>query len=318
MADITIGLHGGAGALPRDQLSEAEWAQARADMKAALLAGWKILRAGGTALDAVEACVIVLEDSPHFNAGHGAALNADGEHELDAAIMDGATFRAGALAGVRRIRNPISAARRLLEQDDTVLLGGAAGDAFAAGEGLAMVDPAYFTTERRVKALASLKARALAGTVAQASEGEKHGTVGAVARDSRGNLAAATSTGGFNNKPVGRIGDSPIIGAGTYAENGIAAVSGTGRGEVFIRCVAAHEVAARIRLGGAEIGKAAHGVIHDVLSPHGIGAGMIALGAAGDPVAPYNTLGMHRGWITTAGAIFAGSHEDMVAMGLAP
>lgn len=317
MADIAIGLHGGCGTLDRSLMSETEWAEARAHMGAALLAGWTILKAGGAALDAVEACVVVLEDSHYFNAGHGAALNAACEHELDAAIMDGNGLRAGAIGGARRIRNPIRAARAVMEDGEAVLLAGAFADDFAARAGLAIVEPGYFTTARRVKALANLKAAAVAGTAAQASEAEKHGTVGAVARDRAGNLAAATSTGGFNNKPVGRIGDSPLIGAGTYAENRVCAISGTGKGEVFIRRVAAHDVAARIRYAGQGLEAAAHAVVHETLSAHGIGAGMIALGATGDPVAPYNTLGMFRGWISTTGEITVGTHAELHSLGSA-
>lgn len=291
-----------------------EWAEARAHLADSLLAGWRILVAGGRALDAVQATVLVMEDSPHFNAGHGAALNKAGEHELDASIMDGETAAAGAISVARRIRNPILAARAVLEDGESVQLAGAFADDFARRKGLAMVEPSYFTTERRVKALASLQDHAKTGTLAHASEAEKHGTVGAVARDAKGNLAAATSTGGFNNKPEGRISDSSVIGAGTYAENGVCAVSGTGRGEIFIRRVAAHDVAARIRYAGHSLEHATDAVIAR-LGSHGIGAGMIALGAEGGPVAPYNTLGMYRGWVTEAGEIVVATHAECHVMG---
>lgn len=249
MPDIALGVHGGCGTLDRTLMSEPEWAESRDNLAAALRSGWRILQRGGRALDAVQAAVCVMEDSHHFNAGYGAALTEAAEHELDASIMDGETLAAGAVCAVQRVRNPIQAARAVLESGQAVLLAGAAADRFAEERGLSMVSPDYFTTARRVEALASIKARATTGTLAMASEAEKHGTVGAVARDSKGHLAAATSTGGFNNKPTGRVGDSPIIGAGTYARDGVCAVSCTGQGEFFIRSVAAHDIAARIRYG---------------------------------------------------------------------
>ncbi len=210
-----IAIHGGCGVMAQLGLSETEWAAARDDLARALRAGWAVLTAGGPALEAVVAAIVVLEDSPHFNAGYGAALNAAGEHELDASIMRGSDRAAGSVTLTRRIRNPIRAARAVLESGGPVMLGGGAADDFAAAAGLDTVEPTYFTTERRAKALQSLKARAAEGTLRAASEAEKHGTVGAVTLDRDGHLAAGTSTGGYNNKPVGRIGDSPIIGAGT-------------------------------------------------------------------------------------------------------
>lgn len=314
-AGLALGLHGGCGTLERSLMSEAEWTEARAHIGAALIAGWQILLARGAAVDAVEATVVALEDSPHFNAGHGAALTSESTHELDASIMDGATLRAGAVAGVRRVRNPVRAARAVMDSGLAVLMGGDAADAFAAARGLAMVDPSYFTTQRRIDALASLKRKAASGQLLRASEAEKHGTVGAVARDATGRLAAATSTGGFNNKPVGRIGDSPVVGAGVYAADGVCAVSCTGQGEIFIRCVAAHELAARIRYKGESLERASRDIVHDLVGGFGIGAGMIALGPTGDPVAPFNTLGMYRGWITTAGEMFVATHHEVHALG---
>lgn len=298
-------------------MSAEDWAESRGHIADALRAGWRVLKSGGTALDAVQATVVVLEDSPHFNAGHGAALTEAGSHELDASVMDGATLAAGAVAGVSRIRNPVKAARAVLDSDRAVLLIGAAADSFAEAAGLAMVDPGYFTTTRRAEALASLKRRALEGTVARASEAEKHGTVGAVARDFRGHLAAATSTGGFNNKPVGRVGDSPVIGAGTYARDGVCAVSCTGQGEIFIRRVAAYDLAARIFYGGQSLDEAARALVFETLASHGIGAGLIVLGPEGNPRAPYNTLGMYRGWIGTDGRMTVATHEDLHDLGQA-
>ena len=259
MARPVIAIHGGCGVMAKLDLTEAEWEASRSDLATALRAGWRVLQAGGAALEAVEAAVVALEDSPNFNAGYGAALNADGEHELDASIMRGADLAAGAVTLVRRIRNPVKAARALLESGGPVMLGGVEADRFAERAGLAMVEPGYFTTERRVKALRSLQQRQLEGTIRSASESEKHGTVGAVALDRDGHLAAATSTGGYNNKPPGRIGDSPIPGAGTYARNGVCAVSGTGKGAIFIRHAIGHEIASRMAesCGGSSMWKPA-------------------------------------------------------------
>jgi beta-aspartyl-peptidase (threonine type) len=313
MTKMALAIHGGCGVMAKLDLSEAEWAAARVDLLRALKAGWAILSNGGSALDAVQACVVVMEDSPHFNAGHGAALNANGEHELDASIMDGATLEAGAVTLVQRIRNPVKAARRVMEKGDAVLMGGASADDFAKAEGLDVVEPDYFTTERRVKALAAMKAHAAAGTAAKASESEKHGTVGAVALDAAGHLAAATSTGGYNNKPAGRIGDTPIVGAGTYARDGLCAVSGTGKGEFFIRYAVGHEIASRIGYLGESVQQAADKVIMEDLKPHAIGAGLVAVGADGSIAAPYNTDGMFRGWVTPEGEFFVGTHGEVHA-----
>ena len=315
MSGITLGLHGGCGTLDRSLQSEATWEESRAHLAEALRAGWRILRAGGSALDAVQATVVVMEDSPHFNAGHGAALTEAAEHELDASIMDGATLAAGAVCTLRRTRNPVKAARAVLDSGRAVLLGGVAADRFAELQGLEMVLNTYFTTPRRIDALRSLQEKGATGSLIPASEAEKHGTVGAVARDANGHLAAATSTGGFNNKPEGRVGDSPIIGAGTYARDGVCAVSCTGQGEIFIRRVAAYDIAARMQYAGATLDAAAHTVVFETLASHNIGAGLVALGAQGNPVAPYNTLGMYRGWITTDGALVVATHKDLHPLG---
>jgi beta-aspartyl-peptidase (threonine type) len=306
-----LAIHGGCGVMAKLDLTEEEWAASRVDLGRALKAGWKVLAEGGTALDAVQAAVVVMEDSPHFNAGYGAALNTDGNHELDASIMDGRTLEAGAVTLVRRIRNPVKAARKVMEKGDALLLGGPAADEFARQAGLDMVEPDYFTTERRINALAAMKAHAAAGTDAKASESEKHGTVGAVALDAEGHLAAATSTGGYNNKPAGRIGDTPIIGAGTYARDGACAVSGTGKGEFFMRYAVGHEVGARISYLAESLEEAAAKVIHEDLKPHNIGAGLVAVGADGSITAPYNTDGMFRGWVTPEGKFFVATHDKV-------
>jgi L-asparaginase / beta-aspartyl-peptidase len=312
---IAVGIHGGCGTLAPESLAEPEWAEVREHLARSLRAAWAALSGGGSALDAVEAAVVVMEDSPHFNAGHGAALNEAGDHELDASIMDGATLAAGAICTARRTRNPIRAARAVMQADDCVLLAGDAADAFAGRCGLELVDNGYFTTDRRVRALASLQALARRGTLAQASESDRHGTVGAVALDAHGNLAAATSTGGFNNKPVGRVGDTPIVGAGTYARNGVCAVSCTGQGEIFMRRVAAYDVAARLMYAGQSLQLATDALVFDVLASHRIGAGMVAVDAAGRVVAPFNTIGMARGWITSDDeAAHVATHREVVRM----
>ena len=284
-----IAVHGGAGTVSRARMTERREREYRAVLDAALRAGCSVLDAGGSSLDAVVAAVIVLEDSPLFNAGRGAAFNAAGRHELDAAVMDGATGRAGAVAAVRRIRNPVLAARAVMERTPHVLLTGGAADHFARGAGLKMAAPGYFSTTARAIALA--RARADAAT----SAAERHGTVGAVALDQTGNLAAATSTGGYTNKLPGRVGDSPLPGAGTYAENATCAVSATGSGEHFIRAVAAHDVAARMRYGGESLARAARQALGRVAALGGEG-GMIAVDRSGNVAMPFVSEGMYRGW----------------------
>ncbi len=311
MTRCALAVHGGCGVMPKLDLAEEEWTAARVDLAAALRSGWHVLKRGGRAVDAVEATVRVMEDSPYFNAGHGAALNAAGEHELDSAIMDGATLGAGAVAGVRRIRNPVTAARAVMDASAEVLLIGPAADAFAERNGLTMVSQAYFTTDRRRDSLRVMKARAGAGTAAAASEAEKHGTVGAVALDAAGHLAAATSTGGYTNKPEGRVGDSPIIGAGTYARDGVCAVSGTGQGEFFIRHVVGHEIASRMAYLGESLEVATRKVVLEDLKPHGIGTGAVAVDAQGNISAPYNTDGMFRGWVTPEGELSVATHHEV-------
>lgn len=313
MTKFALAIHGGCGVMAKLDLSEAEWIAARRDLGRALEAGYAVLKRGGRAIDAVQAAVVVMEDSPHFNAGHGAALNENGIHEMDASIMDGETLAAGAVCTSRHIRNPVVAARAVLEHGDAVLLAGSAADRFAETKGLAVEEQAYFTTERRKQALAAMKAHVAAGTQVAASESEKHGTVGAVALDQHGHLAAATSTGGYNNKPDGRVGDSPVIGAGTYARDGVCAVSGTGKGEFFIRHVVGHEIAARMAYLGEDVETASAKVIMEDLKQHNIGAGLVTIGADGSIAAPYNTDGMFRGWVTDTGKFFVASHDEVMS-----
>ncbi|MCC3703801.1 isoaspartyl peptidase/L-asparaginase family protein [Rouxiella badensis] len=308
---LSLALHGGCGVMAEEDMTPQEWEEARDHLKQALRAGWKILQRGGSALDAVQATVLVMEDSVYFNAGYGAALNADAEHELDAAIMDGATLAAGAVCGARHIRNPVLAARSLLDAGESVLLSGAGADAYAEQKGLACVDSDYFTTPRRVEALAAMRRHQIAGTYKAARESEKHGTVGAVALDVNGHLAAATSTGGYTNKPVGRIGDSPLIGSGTYARDSVCAISGTGQGEYFIRNVMAYDIAARMIYAGESLQSASAHLVMGEFRDLGVGAGVIAIDANGKVSAPYNTLGMFRAWVTEEGRAVVASHHQL-------
>ena len=223
--------------------------------------------------------------------------------------MDGATLEAGAISASRAIRNPVKAARALMEDGRAVYMTGPAADRFAEVKGLQVEPQSYFTTPKRVGALEAMRRHAAAGT--DGTENEKHGTVGAVALDAAGHLAAATSTGGYTNKPEGRVGDSPIIGAGTYARDGVCAVSGTGQGEFFIRYVLGHEMASRIAYLKQDIATAADGLINHDLAPHRIGAGLVAIDAQGVAVAPYNTPGMFRGWVTPEGHAFVATHDQI-------
>ena len=284
---ITLVVHGGAGTITRASMTPEREAEYRAKLEEGLLVGYRILAEGGSSLDAVETVVRIFEDSPLFNAGKGAVFTAEGKNELDASIMDGATLQAGAVAGVTIIKNPISAARAVMEQTDHVLLAGPGAEDFARSVGLETVEPEYFFTQRRWDSLQNAKERE-----------KKMGTVGALALDRQGHLAAATSTGGTTNKRYGRVGDSPIIGAGTYA-NELCAVSSTGTGEYFIRNAVAYDICARARYLDQSVGEAAHAVIHEVLEP-GIG-GVITLDAGGEVAMPFNTEGMYRGYVLSDG-----------------
>lgn len=283
-----IAIHGGAGTLLRSHISPAQERAYHAALQDVLRAGQAVLASGGTALDAVCVAVQALEDCPLFNAGHGAVFTADATHELDAAVMDGATLAAGAVAGVARVRNPVLAAREVLRDGRHVLMIGAGAERLAQSAGLATVQPGYFSTEAR---LAQLRA-AQEGPL---DEGRKMGTVGAVALDAQGHLAAATSTGGMTNKRPGRVGDSPLIGAGTYADDRTAAVSCTGHGESFIRVAAAHDVCARMAYGGQALQEASDAVVHQALAAIGGTGGLIAVDRLGNVCLPFNTEGMYRG-----------------------
>lgn len=306
MNDWTLVIHGGAGVMERAQMTPAREADQRASLAASLDAGKTILAEGGSALDAVEAAVKVLENHPGFNAGRGAVFNADGVNELDAAIMSGIDRAAGAVAGLTTTKNPIAAARAVMEHSPHVMLQGEGADRFASDAGLERVDPSYFRTEERWQQLQQMKA-APTGAIFDAEV--KFGTVGAVARDGKGNLAAATSTGGLTGKRWGRVGDSPIIGAGTYADNRSCAVSATGSGEIYIRVGVAHEICARVRLGKEALQTAADQVQAEVKALGGSG-GVIAVAADGTPAWSYNTPGMYRGRATSGGDFIVGIFGD--------
>jgi len=292
-------MHGGAGVIKKDLTPEKE-KLVRADLEQALNTGYAVLKSGGSSLDAVSKAIDVLEDSPRFNAGKGAVFTHDGSNELDAAIMDGATLRAGAVAGVHRVRNPVLLARAVMEKSQHVMLVGDGAEQFAQQMGIALVDPSYFRTDERwqqlqeaLKAESNKQASALGRAI-------HYGTVGAVALDAQGHLAAATSTGGMTNKRWGRVGDSPIIGAGTYA-NAHCAVSATGWGEYYIRATAAHDICARVEYAKAKVADAANTVVMDIVPKLGGDGGVIALDADGNFAMPFNTDGMYRGWVDRDG-----------------
>lgn len=288
---LSIAIHGGAGAVPRSTLTAERERQYRNGLAAALDAGYATLEKGGSSLDAVSAAVRTLEDDPLFNAGRGAALTRDGAAELDAAIMEGRQQRAGAVAAVRHVRNPIELARRVMEKSRHVLLVGAGAEEFALEEGLALVPNSYFRTEERWAQLESERRGHSVSDLFPSSQG----TVGAVALDAAGDLAAATSTGGMTNKRPGRVGDSPIIGAGTYAKNGVCAVSATGHGEYFIRTVAAHHICAAVEFRGRSLQEAVHELLHQRLRELGGSGGVIGLDQGGRIVMDFSTEGMFRG-----------------------
>jgi beta-aspartyl-peptidase (threonine type) len=300
-------IHGGAGVVRKEMTPEKEKA-VRAGLEKALQAGYAALKAGASSLDAVEKAIVVLEDDPNFNAGKGAVFNHDGKNELDASIMDGATLRAGSVANVHRIKNPIELARAVMEKSEHVMLIEDGAEKFAQSIGMQLVDPKYFYTEARWKALQQALEEEKAKT-AEPGKTPHHGTVGAVALDVKGNLAAGTSTGGMTNKRFGRVGDSPIIGAGTYAD-ARCAVSATGWGEFYIRATAARDICARVEFRGDALQKAADEVVLGVIPKLGGDGGVIALDKDGNIAMPFNTDGMFRGWVDRDGkthvAIYAG------------
>jgi len=301
----SLAIHGGAGVITREHLGEAQRAEIETGLAAALDAGSKVLAAGGSAVDAVQAVIEVLEDDPHFNAGRGAVFTYDGRNELDAAIMDGRNRAAGAVTGVTHIRHPVALARAVMDDGTHVFLSGEGAEEFARSKGFEMTDPSWFATEPRRKALEEFKAN----KVGWFDIDLKYGTVGAVARDAHGHVAAATSTGGLTGKRWGRIGDSPVIGAGTYADDRACAVSATGAGEFFIRAGVAHTICDRVRFLGESVQQAADAALAEVGELGGDG-GVIAAGADGSTAFAFNTPGMYRGRADSSGmrqiAIFGG------------
>ena len=300
-------IHGGAGYMARESLSAEAEQLARADLQRALDAGNAILQEGGAALDAVQAAIVVLEDSPRFNAGKGAVFNARGGHELDASIMEGHTRRAGAVAGVTTVRSPITLARAVMEHSPHVMLAGEGAEAFADSRpGIERVPNAWFDTDRRREALDKAQRQAAVG---DDSPGRYFGTVGAVALDQHGHIAAATSTGGMTNKKWGRIGDSPVIGAGTWADENCG-VSGTGWGEFYIRNAVAHDICARVAYRGDPLAKAAGDVVNRVVPAAGGDGGAIALDRDGNIAMPFNTGTMYRAWVRPDGSRGVAIFED--------
>ncbi|MBL8501287.1 MAG: isoaspartyl peptidase/L-asparaginase [Nitrosomonas sp.] len=309
---IRLVIHGGAGTISRSRLTPEREQAYRQVLTGSLIAGHAVLKAGGSSVDAVIAAIVVMEDSPLFNAGKGAVFSHEGRNELDASIMEGATRMAGAVAGVTSIRNPIRAAHAVMTNSAHVLLIGHGAETFAAEQGLAIVDPAYFYTQHRwdqlQKAIAKeqvVRDHDMESAPSPPSGDEKHGTVGAVALDCHGNLAAGTSTGGLTNKRFGRVGDSPIIGAGTYADNRSVAVSATGSGEMFIRTTAAFNTAAQVRLQHISPAEAADRTLDEIAELGGDG-GLIVLDAQGRYAMRFNTSGMFRGSIGNDGVARTG------------
>lgn len=310
-------IHGGAGTILRSNMTPEKEQAYRAALEQALQTGYAILQQGGSSLDAVEATVRVMEDSPLFNAGKGAVFTNEGRNEMDASIMSGRRLEAGAVAGVTVIKNPISAARAVMEKSQHVMMAGRGAEKFAREAGLEIVDPSYFYTEERWKALQRVKAadpdktrldhdstlQKTSGMWGAANKDDKFGTVGAVALDKQGNLAAATSTGGMTNKKFGRIGDSPIIGAGTYANNATCAISCTGWGEYFIRLSVAKSVSDLMEYKGLSLQQAANELILQKVPALGGDGGLIAIDKDGNIAMPFSTAGMYRGCVTEDGRI---------------
>jgi len=322
-------VHGGAGTILKESMTPELEKAYKDKLSEALLAGHNILKSGGSGLDAVEATIRILEDSPLFNAGKGAVFTNEGMNELDSSIMDGATLKAGAVAGVKHVKNPISLARLVMEKSPHVLMVREGAEAFARQNGIELIDPKYFYTERRWKELEQAKEKEKAegmkkgpareatpakpsgnSTADRAGDDHKFGTVGAVALDRAGNLSAGTSTGGMTNKRFGRVGDSPIIGAGTYANNRTCAVSATGHGEYFIRSVVAYDISALMEYKGLSLKEAADTVVMDKLVKLGGEGGVIAIDKAGNIAMPFNSAGMYRGYVLEDGKVVIRIYKD--------
>ncbi len=301
-SEFGIVVHGGAGGISRDGYTPEQDAAYREALSEALRAGYEILRNGGSSVDAVEAAITIMEDDSLFNAGRGAVFTAEGKNELDASIMDGSTLNAGAVAGVTRVKNPITLARLVMDESRHVMFAREGAEVFGEQHGIETVPEDYFFTERRWRTLQRRQER-------EAAE-ESGGTVGAAALDKNGNLAAGTSTGGMTNKRFGRIGDSPVIGAGTYANNKTCAVSATGHGEYFIRSVVTYDISAKMEYKGMSLHDAAHRVVMEKLPDLGGHGGIISIDKHGNVAMPFTTGGMHRGYILDDGEIVVKLYGD--------
>lgn len=308
--EVAIAIHAGAGTMNREEMDRQTEAQIRGALLDAVQAGHHLLRLGGSSLDAVEAAVTRLEDSPLFNAGRGAVFNAEGKHEMDASIMDGSNLQAGAVAGVHNIRNPILLARKVMTDSPHVMLTGEGAEVFAREHDIAFEDDAYFHTDRRWEQLLKARSEQESAATRPGSPDRWLSTVGAVALDSNGNLAAATSTGGTTNKSYGRVGDSPIIGAGTYADNRSCAVSATGTGEYFIRATVARDICARVQYLGVSLQQAAEDVVMGELVRMGGDGGIISIDRQGNIALVFNTEGMYRASVNSAGEVEIGIYKD--------
>ncbi len=309
-AEFGIVIHGGAGTIVRSSMTDELEAAYHLSLTAALEEGYRILDGGGSAMDAVVAAVMVLEDDSLFNAGRGAVFTSEGTNELDAAVMNGSDLNAGAVAGVRAIRNPIALARLVMDESPHVMMVGSGAEAFAREHGVEEVDPSWFHTEMRWQALMRAREREQTTVGFDLGENRMIGTVGAVARDRSGNLAAATSTGGMTNKRFGRVGDVPVIGAGTYASNTSCAVSATGHGEYFIRNVVAREICARMEYLGETVEAAAEAIVMVRLLEQGGEGGVVAIDRLGNIAMTMNSPGMYRGHYLAGGSPFTAIYAD--------
>lgn len=310
-APIAIAIHGGSGTIRKNDFTETREMEIRETLRQAVTAGHQVLLDGGTSLDAVTLAITLLEDSPHFNAGRGAVFNAEGKVELDASIMNGADLSAGAVAAVHNIRNPILLARAVMTDSAHVMLMGEGAEVFARHHDIRFEEDEYFFTEYRWQQLKAIQSSADPDALLLSEAADRwHSTVGAVALDSAGNIAAGTSTGGMTNKRWGRVGDSPIIGAGTYADNRSCAVSATGHGEYFIRATAARDICARVQYQGVSLSEAADAVVNGQLKKMGGDGGAIAIDPKGNIALTFNTSGMYRASVDTEGKVYVGIYRE--------
>ncbi len=310
-APVAIAIHAGAGTISKSDFSADKEREIREILEKAVQAGHAVLSSGGSSLDAVTGAITILEDSPHFNAARGAVFNAEGKNELDASIMDGSDLNAGAVAAVHNVRNPILLARKVMTDSAHVMLMGAGAEQFGRDHNISFEDDEYFFTEYRWQQLQKAKANDSSETTFLSETPDRwFSTVGAVARDSQGNLAAGTSTGGMTNKRWGRVGDSPIIGAGTYADNRSCAVSATGHGEYFIRATVTRDICARVQYTGVSLAEAADQVVNKELVEMGGSGGIIALDPQGNIALTFNTPGMYRASVDTAGKVYVAIYRD--------